>query len=105
MKKIITIAICLISNSAMADFSGVWAASKQACKNDWIRIAPTVITGKNWKCNIVTITENSTEKVVSAFCGYDKTDVTFQDIMKMSISNNDLIFTFQDGKNRMVKCK
>jgi hypothetical protein len=53
----------------------------------------------------VTITENSTEKVVSAFCGYDKTDVTFKDIMKISISNNDLIFTFQDGKNRMVKCK
>ena len=105
MKKIFTIAICLISNSAMADFSGVWAASKQACKNDWIRIAPTVITGKNWKCNIVTITENSTEKVVSAFCGYDKTDVTFKDIMKISISSNDLIFTFQDGKNRMVKCK
>ena len=105
MKKILTIAMCLISSSAIANYNGVWATNQQACKSDWVRISPTVISGKNWKCNIVTVTESSTEKVVSAFCGYDKTDVTFQDIMKMSISNNDLIFTFQDGKNRMVKCK
>jgi predicted phosphoadenosine phosphosulfate sulfurtransferase len=105
MKKIFTLAMCLISSSAMAEFSGVWAVSKQACKNDWVRVAPTIITGKDWKCNLVTMTESSTEKVVSAFCGYDRTDVTFQDIMLMSISNNDLLFTFQDGRTRMVKCK
>jgi predicted phosphoadenosine phosphosulfate sulfurtransferase len=105
MKKIITIALSLISSSAMADYNGVWATNQQSCKNDWVRISPTVIAGKNWKCNIVTITENTTEKVVSAFCGYDKTDVTFQDLIKISKVDNYIIITFEEGKTGLVKCK
>jgi predicted phosphoadenosine phosphosulfate sulfurtransferase len=105
MKKILTIALSLISSSAMADYNGVWATNQQSCKNDWVRISPTVIAGKNWKCNIVTITENTTEKVVSAFCGYDKTDVTFQDLIKISKVDNYIIITFEEGKTGLVKCK
>ena len=105
MKKILTIALSLISSSAMADFSGVWATNQQSCKNDWVRISPTVIAGKNWKCNIVTITESSTEKVVSAFCGYDRTDVTFQDLIKISKVDNYIIITFDEGKTGLIKCK
>ena len=105
MKKILTIALSLISSSAMADYTGVWATNQQSCKNDWVRISPTVIAGKNWKCNIVTITENTTEKVVSAFCGYDKTDVTFQDLIKISKVDNYIIITFEEGKTGLVKCK
>jgi hypothetical protein len=105
MKKILTIAMCLISSSAMANYNGVWAVNSQACKSDWIRISPTVISGKNWKCNTVTITESSTEKVVSAFCGYDKTDVTFQDLIKISKVDNYIIFTFHRGSVGLVKCK
>jgi len=105
MKKIFAIALSLISSSAMADYSGVWAVNQQACKNDWIRITPKVISGKDWKCNTVTIAESSTEKVVSAFCGYDKTDVTFQDLMKISKVDNYIIFTFEGGKTGLVNCK
>lgn len=105
MKKIFTLALCLISSSAMANYNGVWATNQQSCKNDWIRISPTVIAGKNWKCNIVTITESSTEKVVSAFCGYDKTDVTFQDLIKISKVDNYIIISFENGKTGLVKCK
>jgi predicted phosphoadenosine phosphosulfate sulfurtransferase len=105
MKKILTLALSLISSSAMADYNGVWATNQQSCKNDWVRISPTVIAGKNWKCNIVTITENTTEKVVSAFCGYDKTDVTFQDLIKISKVDNYIIITFEEGKTGLVKCK
>lgn len=105
MKKILTIMLSLISSSAMADYNGVWATNQQSCKNDWVRISPTVIAGKNWKCNIVTITENTTEKVVSAFCGYDKTDVTFQDLIKISKVDNYIIITFEEGKTGLVKCK
>jgi hypothetical protein len=105
MKKILTIALSLISSSAMADFSGVWAKNAQACKNDWVRISATVIAGKDWKCNIVTVTESETEKVVSAFCGYDKTDITFQDLIKISKVDNNLIFTFEGGKAELAKCK
>lgn len=105
MKKILTIAMCLISSSAIANYNGVWATNQQSCKNDWVRISPTVISGKNWKCNTVTITESSTEKVVSAFCGYDKTDVTFQDIIKISKVDNYIIISFENGKTGLVKCK
>ena len=105
MKKIFTLALCLISSSAMANYNGVWATNQQSCKNDWIRISPTVISGSNWKCNIVTITESTTEKVVSAFCGYDKTDVTFQDLIKISKVDNYIIITFEEGKTGLVKCK
>jgi predicted phosphoadenosine phosphosulfate sulfurtransferase len=105
MKKILTIAMCLISSSAIANYNGVWATNQQACKSDWVRISPTVISGKNWKCNIVTVTESSTEKVVSAFCGYDKTDVTFQDLIKISKVYNYIIFTFEGGKTGLVNCK
>jgi predicted phosphoadenosine phosphosulfate sulfurtransferase len=105
MKKILTIAMCLISSSAIANYNGVWATNQQSCKNDWVRISPTVISGKNWKCNTVTITESSTEKVVSAFCGYDSTDVTFQDIIKISKVDNYIIFTFEGGKTGLVNCK
>ena len=105
MKKILTIMLSLISSSAMADYNGVWATNQQSCKNDWVRISPTVIAGKNWKCNIVTITENTTEKVVSAFCGYDKTDVTFQDLIKISKVDNYIIISFENGKTGLVKCK
>jgi len=105
MRKILTIALSLISSSAMADFNGVWAINQQSCKNDWVRISPTVISGSNWKCNIVTITESKTEKVVSAFCGYDKTDVTFQDLIKISKVDNYIIISFENGKTGLVKCK
>lgn len=105
MKKIFTLALCLISSSAMANYNGVWATNQQSCKNDWVRISPTVISGNNWKCNIVTITESETEKVVSAFCGYDKTDVTFQDLIKISKVDNYIIISFENGKTGLVKCK
>jgi len=105
MKKILTIAMCLISSSAIANYNGVWATNQQSCLRDWVRISPTVISGKNWKCNIVTVTESATEKVVSAFCGYDKTDVTFQDLIKISKVDNYIIFTFEGGKTGLVNCK
>ena len=105
MKKIFAIVLSFISSSAMADYSGVWATNQQACKSDWVRITPKVISGKDWKCNTVTITESSTEKVVSAFCGYDSTDVTFQDLMKLSKVDNYIIFTYEGGKTGLVKCK
>jgi len=106
MKKIFAIALSLISSSAMADnYNGVWAVNFQSCKNDWIRVNTKVISGKNWKCDTVTITESSTEKVVSAFCGYDKTDVTFQDLMKLSKFDGYLILTYEGGKTGLVNCK
>ena len=105
MKKIFTLTLCLISSSAMADYNGVWATNYQSCLRDWVRITPTFMAGRDWKCDTVTITESSTEKLVSAFCGYDNTDVTFQDVIKISKVDDYIIFTFHRGSVGMVKCK
>jgi hypothetical protein len=105
MKKILTIAMCLISSSAIANYNGVWATNQQSCLREWVRITPTFMAGRDWKCDTSTITESSTEKVVSAFCGYDSTDVTFQDVIKISKVDNYIIFTFHRGSVGMVKCK
>ena len=106
MKKIFTLALCLISSSAMADnYNGVWATNRQSCLRDWVRITPTFMAGRDWKCDTSTITESQTEKVVSAFCGYDSTDVTFQDIIKISRNNNNSVFTFHRGSVGLVKCE
>lgn len=105
MRKIFTLALCLISSSALADYNGVWATNDQACLREWIRITPTYMAGRDWKCDISTITESQTEKVVSAFCGYDSTDVTFQDIIKISKVDNYIIFSFHRGRVGLVKCR
>jgi hypothetical protein len=105
MKKILTIAMCLISSSAIANYNGVWATNQQACLREWVRITPTFMAGRDWKCDTSTITESSTEKVVSAFCGYDSTDVTFQDVIKISKVDNYIIFTFHRGSVGLVNCK
>lgn len=106
MKKILAIALSLISSSAMADnYSGIWATNSKACLREWVRITPTFMAGRDWKCDTSTITESSTEKVVSAFCGYDKTDVTFQDIIKISRVDDYIIFTSDRTQVGLVKCK
>ena len=106
MKKIIAIALSLISSSAMADnYNGVWAINSQSCLRDWVRITPTFMAGRDWKCDTSTITESKTEKLVSAFCGYDSTDVTFQDVIKISKVDDYIIFTFHLGRVALFKCK
>jgi hypothetical protein len=106
MKKIFAIAMSLISSSAMADgYNGIWATNSQSCLRDWVRITPTFMAGRDWKCDTSTITESKTEKLVSAFCGYDSTDVTFQDVIKISKVDNYIIFTFHRGSVGLVKCK
>ena len=37
--------------------------------------------------------------------GYDKTDVTFQDLIKISKVDNYIIISFENGKTGLVKCK
>jgi hypothetical protein len=106
MKKIIAIALSLISSSAMANnYNGVWAVNSQSCLRDWVRITPTFMAGRDWKCDTSTITESKTEKLVSAFCGYDNTDVTFQDVIKISKVDDYIIFSFQRGRVALFKCK
>ena len=106
MKKILAITLSILSSSALADnYNGVWAINYQSCKNDWIKITPKVISGKNSKCKVSAITESETEKVISTFCGYDSTDVTFQDIMKLSNFGGYLIITYEEGKTGLVNCK
>lgn len=106
MKKILAITLSILSSSALADnYNGVWATNTKACLRDWVRITPTFMAGRDWKCDTSTITESSTEKVVSAFCGYDSTDVTFQDIIKISKVDDYIIFTFHRGQVGLVKCK
>lgn len=107
MKKIFTTLFILISSPALANnYTGVWAKSEQQCRKEWFRVVnQSLITGPDWKCTIVLTSENRTEKVVAAFCGYDKTDVVFQDVFKMRIINNKLEVSFEDGKLEFVKCK
>lgn len=106
MKKILAITLSILSSSALADnYNGVWAVNNQSCLRDWIRITPTFITGRDWKCDISTITESSTEKLVSAFCGYGNTDVIFQDVIKISKVDDYIIFTSNLGKVALFKCK
>lgn len=107
MKKILAILLAFTSTPALANnYVGVWAKSEQQCKKDWFRVVnQSLITGPDWKCTIVLTSENNSEKVVAAFCGYDKTDVVFQDIFKMRRVANKLEISFEDGKLDFVKCK
>lgn len=108
MKKIFSLLFITISTPVFASnsYTGVWAKSEQQCKKEWMRVVnESLITGPDWKCTIVLTSENKSEKVVAAFCGYDKTDVVFQDVFKMSINNNKLELSFDDGQVSFVKCK
>lgn len=108
MKKIFSLLFITISTPVFAsnNYTGVWAKSEQQCKKEWMRVVnESLITGPDWKCTIVLTSENKSEKVVAAFCGYDKTDVVFQDVFKMSINNNKLELSFDDGQVSFVKCK
>lgn len=107
MRKILAILLAFASSPAMANsYTGLWAKSEQQCKKDWLRVVnQSLITGPDWKCTIVLTSENKTEKVVAAFCGYDRTDVVFQDVFKMRVVKNKLEISYEDGKFEFVKCK
>jgi hypothetical protein len=107
MRKILATLLVFASTPALANnYVGVWAKSEQQCKKEWFRVVnQSLITGPDWKCTIVLTSESKTEKVVAAFCGYDRTDVVFQDVFKMSVVNNKLEVAFEDAKISFVKCK
>ena len=107
MRIFSTLLICVLSTSAVAnDFNGVWATNSKVCKSDWVRITDTLIVGKDWKCNLIFNSETEIKKTSIAFCGYDKTDITFQDTVTMyKNGNNTLNIDFHGGRTTLVKCK
>jgi hypothetical protein len=107
MRIISALVLCALSTSAVAsDFNGVWATSAKVCKSEWVRITDTLIVGKDWKCTLIFNNVTANEKTSLAFCGYDKTDITFQDSVTMYKSgNNTLNIDFQGGRTTLVKCK
>ena len=110
MKKIIAIALTLVSSNAYAnDWNGVWATKTELCKKEWVRIKPNLFTGPDWNCRVVELKEVRNQKLVTAFCGYDRTDVTFDDLIMMTIEGNTLTFEFVNHqsfyKNNSVKFK
>jgi hypothetical protein len=102
----------IISSSAAyaQNFNGLWAKEQRYCNqrsiepDTWMRFSGSIIVGNNWKCFMQRKQGSTNFSVVYLACGYDRTDIMFNDVVTITQQNNNLIIKYDQGTKTFVKC-
>lgn len=112
MKRLwFTLVFSLTISTANAQTFGLWARSAELCNQrsrtpgEWIIVNENGIRGHDFKCTFMSKQGDSKSYTVHSICGFNNTDVIFNDIFTLEEENNILFIKYDKTQRTFVKCK